>query len=97
MIGVGVDFIPDISLTWVDWLLLVVGAVGLILLLAIANAMRGPAYIQVPPGVPPDRYYREWKAKAWSRRFSRSFFLLAGIALGMSLGGCGTILVKVIG
>ncbi|MCP4428896.1 MAG: hypothetical protein GY803_30805 [Chloroflexi bacterium] len=71
------------------------GAIALAfgLLFVVAKALAGGRMLRVPDGVPVDRYYRQWKRAALSRRIGRLPIFLACLGVSLFLGGCGAVLV----
>lgn len=66
----------------------IVGAIALGVILLIIFS---PPVLRVPDGIPPDVYYREWKAKRLMQRIGRGPLLIMGVSLGIMLGGCGAL------
>lgn len=71
----------------------IIAAIGMGLLFIIAKAMGGGRMLRVPDGVPPDKYYRDWKAGALGKKISRGLVFVAFAAVAMLLGGCGAMVI----
>ncbi len=94
MLGAG--FLPQIDLDW--WMLIpaAIGVIGFGMILITFKALSGTRIIIVPQGEDPAAWYRRWKSLRWTRRYSRKFFFMMAMSVGMMLSGCGTVLVKAI-
>lgn len=70
----------------------IIAALGLGLLFILAKSIGGGRMLRVPDGVPPDKYFRDWKAGALGKKISRGMVFVAFAAVAMLLGGCGAML-----
>lgn len=74
---------------------LIIAAIGMGLLFIVAKALGGGRMLRVPDGVPPDKFYRDWKAGALGKKISRGLVFVAFAAVAMLLGGCGAVLIGI--
>lgn len=74
----------------------IIMAIGFAGLFLIVKSFAGGRIMRVPDGTPPDKYYREWKNAALSKKFSRGFLFVLFASLLMLLGGCSGILVGMV-
>lgn len=71
------------------------GAVALAfgLLFLVAKGITGGRMLRVPDGMPVDKYYRQWKRAALSKRIGRGVIFIAFLAAGLMLGGCTAVII----
>jgi hypothetical protein len=69
---------------------------GFLLLILFAKKMAGPQILEVPDGTPADKFYREWKKSALSRRVGRAWLFVTFLGVGLLLGGCGATIAGVL-
>lgn len=68
-------------------------AIAFGLLFLVAKGLGGGRMMRVPDGVPVDKYFRDWKRSALSRRIGRGVIFIAFLAIGLMLGGCGAVVI----
>lgn len=84
------------SISWPLIIGAIVAMAGLGLAAIVAGSANGTKFMRVPDGVEPDEHYRRWKAASLTRRLSRGAWFLLFLSVGMSLGGCGVVILQVI-
>lgn len=70
----------------------IIAALGMGLLFIIAKSLGGGRMMRVPDGIPPDKYYRDWKAGLLGKKITRGMVFISAAALSMILGGLGVML-----
>jgi hypothetical protein len=68
-------------------------ALAFALLFVVAKGIGGGRMLRVPDGVPVDKYFRDWKKSALSKRIGRRVIFVAFLAAGLMLGGCGAVVI----
>lgn len=68
-------------------------AVGFGLLFLIAKGLTGGRMMRVPEGTPVDKYFRDWRNAALSKKIGRAAIFIAFLAIGLMLGGCGAVVI----
>lgn len=70
---------------------LIIIALGGGLLFIVVKAAGGGRVMRVPDGIPPDKYYRDWRDGRLGKKVSRTMVFIIGAAVAMMLSGCGVI------
>lgn len=70
------------------WIGFLVAAIGFGLLFLLAKALGGGRMMRVPDGIPPDKFYRDWKAGSLGKKVTRGMVFVALAAVAMLIGGC---------
>ncbi len=84
--------LTDFSISPGVWAGFVAAAIGMGLLFLLSKSFSGGRMMRVPDGVPPDKYYRAWKAGAFGKKISRGMVFVGLAALALLVGGCGGII-----
>lgn len=87
------------NLSSISWQLICGGVLsmgGLGLVVLFAGGLKGTKFMRVPDGMEPDEYYRTWKANSLGNKLSRSGWFLLCLAIGLTLGGCGVVILEVV-
>lgn len=85
--------------SYVSWKLILGGVVamaGMGVMAIFMGAMNGTKVMKVPDGAAPDEHYRRWKAASLSKKLSRTAWFLLFMAIGLTLGGCGVVILEVV-